>query len=162
MAAQLGFPLFLFLRFALGRCSVPARLEPGRLRGPVPPLQHRGPLKPSAVGRSVVRYRCFYSSFPNSCFSRLSSVFPFIYQVPRGRLTAHNPGRGSLGGSPGGGPGADPRAGQHLLLQNGARFSTSWPTPRGKGAPRAQPLRRTTRHTYSFSPNDPGRRWTRA
>lgn len=33
--------------------------------------------------QSVVRYRCFYSSFPNSCFSLLSSVFPLFIKSLR-------------------------------------------------------------------------------
>lgn len=64
--------------------------------------------------RLVVRYRCFYSSFPNSCFFLLSSVFSFIYQVPEeGRrliTLAASPSVRAVARS----PGADPR--QHLLL----------------------------------------------
>lgn len=57
----------------------------------------------------MVRYRCFYSSFPNSCFSLLSSVFPLFIKSPR-KADGSQPWQGLPRESPRTGPRADPRA----------------------------------------------------
>lgn len=61
--------------------------------------------------RLVVRYRCFYSSFPNSCFFLLSSVFPLFIKSLR-KADCSQPWQGSLCKScstePGGRPPAAP------------------------------------------------------
>lgn len=61
--------------------------------------------------RLVVHYRCFYSSFPNSCFFLLSSVFPLFINSLR-KADCSQPWPGSLCKShstePGGRPPAAP------------------------------------------------------
>lgn len=68
----------------------------------------------------VVRYRCFYSSFPNSCFFLFSSVFPLFIKSLR-KADCSQPWQGFLCKShctePGGRPPAAPATAGEVSLQ---------------------------------------------
>lgn len=119
--------VFLYFSFGLGCPSVPVCTSSGWLRSPGPPLQHRGPLKPSAATARGGRWCAtdvFTVRFQTAAFPFFRLFFLYL-SSPWGRLTAHNPGGGSLRESPCTelrGRALGQTCGQHLLLQRGARF----------------------------------------
>lgn len=81
---------------------MPVCISSGRPRSPGPPLQHRGPLKPSAATARGARWCAtdvFTVRFQTAAFPFFRLFFLYL-SSPWGRLTAHNPGGGSLRESP--------------------------------------------------------------